>query len=108
VLSRVIWYAKVGNDQLGTHPEIRSYLEDAKAAIRSPYLVFQSTRDERSWIFYRLRAGRGDFAGKHLVVVVKYLEEDSIRRGYVSTMYLSRAVYSQGALLWPRAENSSQ
>jgi hypothetical protein len=108
VLSRVTWHAKAGNDELGTHPEIRGYLEDPKATIQSPDLVFQSTRDECSWIFYRLRAGRGDFTGKHLVVVVKYLEQKMVRRGYVSTMYLSRAVYSQGALLWPRAENSSQ
>jgi hypothetical protein len=108
MLSRMTWHAKAGNDELGTHPEIRSYLEDVKAAIQSPDLVFQSTRDERSWIFYRLRAGRGDFAGKHLVVVVKYLEQGWARRVYVSTMYLSRAVYSQGALLWPRAEISSQ
>jgi hypothetical protein len=108
VLSRVTWHAKAGNDELGTHPEIRGYLEDVKATIQSPALVFQSTRDERSRIFYHLRAGRGDFAGKHLVVVVKYLEQEWARRGYVSTMYLSRAVYSQGALLWPRAEISSQ
>ena len=108
VLSRVTWHAKAGNDELGTHPEIRSYLKDVEAAIQSPDLVFQSTRDERSRIFYRLRAGRGAFPGKHLVVVVKYLEQESARRGYVSTMYLSRAVYSQGALLWPRAEISSQ
>jgi hypothetical protein len=108
VLSRVTWHAKAGNDELGTHPEIRSYLEDVKAAIQSPDLVFQSTRDERSSIFYRLRAGRGGFAGKHLVVIVKYLERERARRAYMSTLYLSRAVYSQGALLWPRAEISSQ
>jgi hypothetical protein len=108
VLSRVTWHAKAGNDESGTHPEIRGYLEDIEATIQSPDLVFQSTRDERSWIFYHLRAGRGDFAGKHLVVVVKYLEQERARRGYVSTTYLSRAVYSQGVLLWPRAESSSR
>ena len=104
VLSRTTWSAKAGNDEPGTHPEIHSYLEDVQAAIESPGLVFHSTRDERSRFFYRLRAGRGDFAGKHLVVVVKYVEEATGRRGHVSTVYLSRAVYSRGALLWPRTE----
>ena len=80
VLSRVTWHTKAGNGEAGTHPEIRGYLEDAKATIQSPALVFQSTRDERSRIFYRLRAGRGDFAGKHLVVIVNYREQERARR----------------------------
>ncbi|MFQ5593696.1 MAG: hypothetical protein ACE5HA_06070 [Anaerolineae bacterium] len=71
VLSRATWHAKAGNDEPGTHPEIGSYLEGVRATIESPDLVFQSTRDKRSRIFYQLRAGRGDFAGKHLVIVVK-------------------------------------
>lgn len=105
-LSRATWQAKAGNDDPGTHPEIRSYLADVQSTIESPDFVFQSTRDERSRIFYRLQAGRGDFAGKHLVVVVKYVQEATGRRGYVSTVYLSRAVYSRGVLLWPRTKNS--
>lgn len=105
MLSRVTWQTKVGNDEPGTHPEIQGYLEDVRAAIESPDLVFRSIRDERSSIFYRLRVGRGDFAGKHLVVVVKYIQEPGGRRGYVSTVYLSRAVYAQGAVLWPRTPN---
>jgi hypothetical protein len=105
VLTRSTWYAKAGEDRPGAHPEIRDYLEDIAAAIASPDLVFQSTRDERSRVFYRLRAGRDDFASKHLVIIVKYVQEASDRRGYVSTMYLSRAVYTQGVLLWPRTGN---
>lgn len=80
VLSRATWHTKAGNDEPGTHPEIRGYLEEVQAAISSPDLVFQSTRDERSCIFYLLGAGRGDFAGKHLVIVVKYVEETPVRR----------------------------
>ena len=106
VLSRVTWHAKAGNDTLGTHPEIRDYLEDVEATIASPDLVFQSTRDARTRLFYRLRVGRGDFVGKHLVVVVKYVQPAGGQRGYVSTVYLSRAVYAQGVLLWPRTENA--
>jgi hypothetical protein len=106
VLSHATWHAKAGNETLGTHPEIGGYLEDVEAAIASPDLVFQSTRDARTRLFYRLRVGRGDFVGKHLVVVVKYVQQAGGRRGYVSTVYLSRAVYAQGVLLWPRMENA--
>jgi hypothetical protein len=106
VLSRVTWRAKAGNDTLGTHPEIRGYLEDVEAAMASPDLVFQSTRDARTRLFYRLRVGRGDFIGKHLVVVVKYVQQAGGQRGFVSTVYLSRAVYAQGGLLWSRTENA--
>ncbi len=48
VLSRATWHTKAGNDTLGTHPEVRSYLEDVQATITSPDLVFESTRDARS------------------------------------------------------------
>jgi hypothetical protein len=106
VLSRATWQAKAGNDTLGTHPEIRDYLADVEAAIALPDLVFQSTHDTRTRLFYRLRVGRGDFAGKHLVVVVKYVQQAEGQRGYVSTVYLSRAVYAQGVLLWSRTENA--
>ena len=106
VLSRATWHAKAGNDTLGTHPEIRGYLEDVEAIMASPDLVLQSTRDARTRLFYRLRVGRGDFIGKHLVVVVKYVQQAGGRRGYVSTIYLSRAVYAQGVLLWSRTESA--
>jgi len=108
MLSRATWQVKAGDSEMGSHPEIRGYLDDVKAAIASPDLVFQSTREERSRIFYRLRAGQGNFAGKHLVIVKKYVERAESRRGYVSTIYLSRAVYSQGPLLWPRTATASQ
>jgi hypothetical protein len=105
VLSQATWQAKAGNDEPGTHPEIRSYLADVQTTIEAPNLVFGSTQDKRSRILYRLYAGHGDFAGRHLVVVVKYVYEATGQRGYVSTMYLSRSVYSRGALLWTNLEN---
>ena len=86
VLSKETWEAKAGNGNLGIHPEIRDYLEEVREAIEAPDLVFQSTRDERSRIFYRLGGGRGSFAGKHLVVVVKYVQESADLRGYIGTM----------------------
>jgi len=108
VLSQTTWHAKAGNDKSGSHPEIRDYLEEVRTTIASPDLVFQSTRDERSRVFYRLRAGRGDLAGKHVVVIVKYVQETGEKRGYVGTVYLSRAVYSRGVQLWPKTTNVPQ
>lgn len=108
VLSRATWRSKAGNGGLGSHPEVRGYVDGVKATIESPDLVFQSTRDERSRIFYKLRAGKGAFAGKHLVVVIKYVQQAQGRRGYVSTIYLSRTIYSRGSLLWPSARKIHQ
>jgi hypothetical protein len=61
VLSKTTWYTKAGNEtKTGTHPEIRDYLDDIKITIESPDIVFQSNRDERSRIFYKLGAGCGE------------------------------------------------
>lgn len=108
VLSQATWHAKAGNDELGSHPEIKDYLEEVRTTIAAPDLVFQSTRDVRSHIFYRLGVGRNNLTGKHLVVVVKYVQETTGKRGYVGTVYLSRAVYSRGVQLWPKLTNGPQ
>ena len=104
VLSRATWQAKAGNAEPGEHPEVRGYLEATQLTIEQPDFVFQSTRDKRSRLFYRLSLGRGRFVGKHLVVVVKYVAELIGERGYVSTLYLSRTVYARGEQLWPRVQ----
>lgn len=104
VLSSATWQVKAGNSEPGEHPEIRDYLEDVRLAIERPDYVFQSSRDRRSRMFYRLAVGRGAFAGKHLVVVVKYVIELTGIKGYVSTLYLSRTVYARGKQLWPETE----
>jgi len=106
VLSWTTWQAKAGNAEPGEHPEVRGYLEDARLAIEQPDFVFQSLQDGRCHVFYRLAVGRDRFAGKHLVVVVKYVLEPAGVRGYVSTLYLSRAIYARGAQLWPKTETS--
>ena len=73
VLSTSTWRAKAGDGELGAHPEVSDYVNDVRRAIESPDLVFQSHRDPRSRILVRIGTGRGSFAGKHLVVVVKYV-----------------------------------
>jgi hypothetical protein len=106
VLSWATWRAKAGNAGPGEHPEIRAYLDDVRLTIEQPDFVFQSTRDARCRLFYRLSVGRGPFVGKHLVVVVKYVVEQTGERGYVSTLYLSRTVYARGEQLWPEIKTS--
>lgn len=101
-LSRATWETKIVE-----HPEIEDYVIDVEKTIHSPDLVFQSTRDERARIFYRLYVGREKRKDKHLVVVVKYVQAETEKRGFVSTMYLSRAVYSRGELLWKNLEKNS-
>ena len=104
-LGRLTWETKAGNGNIGSHPEIKDYLDDIKKIIQLPDLVFESTKDNRSKIFYKLNTGRGIFKNKHLVVVVKYVQEQNIV-GYISTMYLSRSVYTKGKLLWMNNRDS--
>ncbi|MCD6334693.1 MAG: hypothetical protein J7M27_05105 [Candidatus Latescibacteria bacterium] len=104
ILSRTTWRVKAGNDEPGEHPEVRDYLDDIHLAIEKPDSVFQSPRDERSRVFYRLNVGRGRFTDKHLVIVVKYVMEPQGLCGYISTIYLSRAVYARGEQLWPKTQ----
>ena len=106
VLSWATWRAKAGNAVPGEHPEIREYLDAARSTIERPDVVFQSTRDARCRLFYRLSVGRGSFVGKHLVVVIKYIAGGAGERGYVSTRYLSRTACARGAQLWPAIEIS--
>ncbi len=101
-LARATWETKIVE-----HPEIKEQLVDVETTIQSPDLVFQSTRDPRAKIFYRLYIGREKWQDKRLVIVVKYVQEEKEKRGYVSTMYLSRAVYSRGELLWKNFEQNS-
>lgn len=101
-LARATWGTKIIE-----HPEIADYLNDIETTLQAPDLVFVSTRDERARIFYRLYVGREKLKDKHFVIVVKYLEQDEIKRGFVSTMYLSRAVYSRGELIWKNLERNS-
>lgn len=95
-LSQSTWHTKAGNDEVGSHPEIRDYLVAIQKTIQSPDVVFQSVRDSRARMFYLFYAGKGVLAQKHLVVVVKYVQEPTGTRGYVSTIYFSRSIYTKG------------
>jgi len=104
-LSRLTWETKAGNGNIGSHPEIKDYLDEIKNMVQYPDIVFESIKGKRFKIFYKLNAGRGIFRNKHLVVVIKYVQERQVV-GYISTMYLSRSVYTKGKVLWINNRNS--
>ncbi len=98
VLTRQVWEDKILSPAPTGHPEIAPYLDDVRLAISQPDIVFLSTRRQDTQLFYRLGAGKGRYQGLHIVVVVKYVAEEE--RGFVSTAYLTRKLYSRGRILW--------
>jgi hypothetical protein len=102
-LARRIWESKILSPERG-HPEVAPYLDAIQRAIQQPDIVFESKQRDDTHLFYRLNAGVGRYHGKHLIVVVKYVQENEDRRGYISTTYLSRNVSSGGKILWQRTE----
>jgi hypothetical protein len=96
------WTKKILSSAPTGHPEVRDYIEAIRQTLVDPDLVFESTRRSDARIFYRLNAGQAEYAGKHLVIVVKYVHEAEGLCGYVSTAYLARGVFSKGRLLWQR------
>lgn len=104
-LSQTVWEEKILSPTPIGHPEVKPYLDQIKEAISDPDLVFRSSRRHDVKIFYGLKVGVGEYAGLHLIVIVKYVvEEDGQMRGYISTTYLTRKIYSQGELLWKKPD----
>jgi len=101
-LASEVWEKKLLSPAPTGHPEVAQYLEDVRLAISQPDIVFQSTRRQDSRLFYRLDVGKKHHKGLHIVVVVKYVQEHERLRGYVSTVYLARKVYSRGIILWKK------
>lgn len=102
ILGEREWKRKILSRAPTGHPEVADYLGEIKEAIFNPDIVFESTRRIDTRIFYGLNAGRGIYKGKHLVIVVKYVKGNQELRGYVSTVYLARGLYSRGRILWQR------
>ncbi|MCI0477639.1 MAG: hypothetical protein L0Y55_15445, partial [Anaerolineales bacterium] len=93
------WRQKILSDAPRGHPEVADYLDAIQATIANPDVVFESTRRSDTRLFYSLHAGKDEYEGKHLVVVVKYVSETKGTRGYVSTIYLTRGLTSRGKIL---------
>jgi hypothetical protein len=100
-LARHVWEDKILAPERG-HPEVAPYLQAIQKVIQQPDIVFDSKQRDDTHLFYQLNAGVERYHGKHLIVVVKYVQENEGRRGYVSTVYLSRGVSSGGKVLWQR------
>jgi len=96
------WKNKIISDAPIGHPEVADYLNVIRSTISDPDVVFESTKRDDTRLLYKLSAGYGDYDGKHLVIVVKYVEEADGLRGYVSTAYLARGLYAGGRILWQK------
>ncbi len=103
-LSRQVWEDKILSSDPGGHPEVAPYLDEIRRAIADPDVAFESTRRRDVQLLYRLGVGKGRYEGLHVVVVVKYVQGPEGLRGYVSTAYLTRKIYSKGRMLWVRPD----
>jgi hypothetical protein len=64
--------------------------------------MYQSTKDERPLLLYRSGLTRGKFAHCFILVVVKYVEEEGEKHGYVSTVMLTRSLKKGMKPIWTR------
>lgn len=99
-LSNDTWSKKLIDPIFG-HPEVKPFLSQIKTAIKEPDFVYQSVRDPRSKLFF-FKIKRGSFASYFLVVVVKYIKENSKTVGYVSTAMINRGLPKTSELIWER------
>jgi hypothetical protein len=104
VLTRTVWEKKILSPTPIGHPEVAPYLDMVSRTIAEPDVVFQSTRRPDSSLFYCLNINHDENNSLHLVVVIKYLHEPSGKRGYVSTIYLTRKLYAKGEILWVKKQ----
>ena len=86
-LSKETWFKKLLHPIFG-HPEIEPYFSKIKSVVKKPDFVFQSVRDPRSKLFYKAKIGKGRFLDCYLVIVVKYVKEQSGLQGHISTICL--------------------
>lgn len=100
VLTKITWYKKILNPTFG-HPEVKALLSRVKVTIKNPDFVYKSIRDPRSKLFFA-KINSGIFASYYLVVVVKYLQEEHITVGYISTIMINRKLPKASKLLWEK------
>lgn len=100
-LTQDTWYDKLLHPVIG-HPEVEPYLEEIKQTILEPEFVYQSIKDERTLLLYRSGLTRGKFAHCFVLVVVRYVEEDGEKHGYVSTVLLARSLKKGVEPIWTK------
>lgn len=98
------WSDKITSNAPTGHPEVADYLAEIRATISDPDIVFESNNRVDTHLFCRLHVGRGKYDGKHLTVVVKYVQETAELRGYVSTIYLVRALATKRRIVWKKRD----
>lgn len=98
------WKEKITSTAPTGHPEVADYLDDIRQTIADPDIVFESSVRADTRLFCRLNVGRGTFQGKHLTIVIKYVQESHGNHGYVSTAYLIRAFVTNRRVLWEKRD----
>lgn len=100
ILSKNTWYKKLLDPVFG-HPEIKPFLLEIKETISNPQYVFQSIRDPRSKLLIAIIQS-GNFSSYFLVVVIKYIKDDELTIGYISTVMINRKLPKYSIKLWER------
>jgi len=74
------------------HPEVQGVLDKIPLVLQDPDMVKRSVTNPKVWLCYRYFDSVLD--GKHVVVVVKRVEQN-----FVSTIYVTDHI-KQGELIW--------
>ena len=96
-------------DHVHKHPEIADYFDAIKFTVQEPdEIYFDPLSSARRQVgalihlYYRRNLGRGKYKDTLIVVVIKSLEEDGVRRGFVESALLSDRVMKRLVLEWKR------
>lgn len=100
ILSSETWYKKLFDPTFG-HPEVKPFLSQIKNTISYPDYVYQSLRDKKSKLLFT-KIFKGIFISYFLCVVVKYIKEQNIIKGYVSTVMINRKLPKTSKLIWTK------
>ncbi len=90
--NEIVLSDKVRDLILRKHPETADFIDQIGVVLREPDEIRQSTRDERTALYYRYASEI--LNGKWLVVVVKRID-----RHFISTVYATNKIKA-GEVLW--------
>lgn len=99
----------VWTDHVHKHPEIAEYFDEIKLTTQQPDEIYfdplSSVRRKPGTLiqlYYKRNLGRGKYKDTFVVVVVKSLEEDGGKQGFVESALLSDRVMNRLVLEWKR------
>jgi hypothetical protein len=94
-------------DHVHKHPEIAAYFDEIKLTAQQPDEIYfdplSSARRKPGTsihLYHKRKLGRGKYKDTLIVVVVKSLEENSERQGFVESALLSDRIMNRLVLEW--------